>query len=69
MNKDILEGKWKQMKGEAKKKWERLTNDDLDYAEGNRDKLVGALQERYGHTKDTAEKEVDTFFERQQANR
>lgn len=61
MNWDVIEGKWKQFKGEAQVQWGKLTDDDLDRIEGNRDKLVGAIQERYGIEKDEAEKQVDAF--------
>jgi uncharacterized protein YjbJ (UPF0337 family) len=63
MNTDIFEGRWKQIKGEAKRVWGKLTDDDLDKAEGNRDKLVGSLQERYGWEKTHAEGEFDRFLE------
>jgi uncharacterized protein YjbJ (UPF0337 family) len=63
MANDIFEGRWKQMKGEAKRQWGKLTDDDWDRAEGNRDKLVGSLQERYGWEKNQAEKELDTWTE------
>ena len=59
MNADILKGKWKQMRGEVKKWWGDLTDDDLDKIAGERDKLVGRIQERYGYAKDQAEAEVD----------
>jgi uncharacterized protein YjbJ (UPF0337 family) len=62
MNRDQLEGKWKQLKGSAKIKWGELTDDDLDKVEGNADKLEGILQERYGKTKEEAKAEVDSFF-------
>jgi uncharacterized protein YjbJ (UPF0337 family) len=58
MNTDILQGKWKQIRGEAKKWWGELTDDDLDKIAGERDKLIGVMQERYGYTKDNAEREV-----------
>ncbi len=61
MNKDILKGNWKQFKGEAKKKWGKLTNDDLDQLEGDREKLLGLIQENYGHTREEAEKEIDEW--------
>lgn len=63
MNKDILEGKWKQLKGEVKQQWGRLTDDDLDRIEGNYDELVGRVQERYGYSREEAEEEVDEYFE------
>ena len=62
MNKDQIEGKWKQLKGAAKERWGELTDDDLDRIEGKRDQLVGKLQERYGHAKDAAEREVDDWM-------
>ncbi|HSN57812.1 MAG TPA: CsbD family protein [Candidatus Sulfomarinibacteraceae bacterium] len=61
MNWDQIEGKWKQLKGEAKRQWGKLTDDDLDVIEGNRDKLVGKIQERYGVAKDEAERRVDRW--------
>ena len=65
MNKDIIEGKWEQLKGKAKEKWGELTNDDWDVVEGKRDQLVGRIQERYGRSKEEAEKEVDDWFNAQ----
>lgn len=61
MNKDIIEGKWAQVKGDVQKKWGQLTNDDLDQIEGNREKLVGKIQEAYGRTRDAAEKELNEW--------
>jgi len=62
MNKDILVGKWKQLKGKAKQQWGELTEDDLDKAEGERDILVGLIQEKYGYARKRAEEEVDHFI-------
>lgn len=62
MNSDILQGKWEQLKGEARIKWGKLTSDDLDQIEGQRDKLVGKLRERYGLERDRAERDVDTWL-------
>ena len=59
MNKDIFEGKWKQMKGQIKVAWGKLTDDDLDTVAGKYDKFVGLLQEKYGYTRERAEEEVD----------
>lgn len=64
MNEDILKGKWKQLKGQVKKSWGKLTDDDLDVAEGNRDYLIGRVQERYGVAKDEAERQVKDFEQR-----
>ena len=65
MNWDRIEGQWKQMKGNAKQQWGKLTDDDLDVAEGKRDVLVGRIQERYGIEKDEAERQVDDWTSRQ----
>jgi uncharacterized protein YjbJ (UPF0337 family) len=54
MNNDIFEGKWKQMRGQAKVWWGKLTDDDLEKVGGNLDKLIGLLQEKYGYTRQQA---------------
>ena len=59
MNKDIVVGKWKQMRGEAKSWWGKLTDDDLDRAAGKFDVLAGMLQEKYGYTRERAAEEID----------
>jgi uncharacterized protein YjbJ (UPF0337 family) len=65
MNSDQLKGKWHQMKGEAKVQWGKLTDDDLDQVDGNAEKLVGRIQERYGYAREKAAKEVELFQRRQ----
>ena len=62
MNEDILQGKWKQLKGQVQQKWGELTNDDLDRIAGRREELVGIIQERYGRAQEEAEREVDDFL-------
>lgn len=70
MNEDTFEGKWKQAKGQIKQWWGELTDDDLMQVEGNRDKLVGKLQERYGYTRQRADDEINRRFnEYEKANR
>ena len=61
MNKDILKGKWMQIRGDIKKNWGKLTDDDLAQIDGNRDKLLGLLVERYGYSREEAEREFDRF--------
>ncbi len=61
MNEDIIKGKWKQITGRLKTQWGKLTDDDLDNADGHREYLVGKIQERYGVAKDKAEEEVKRF--------
>jgi len=61
MNWDQVEGKWKQFKGVARQKWGKLTDDDLDVVNGKQEELVGKLQERYGYTKEQAEKNIQEW--------
>ena len=58
MNWEQARGNWNQVKGEMKKQWGKLTDDDFAQVNGERDKLVGRIQERYGYAKDQAEREV-----------
>ena len=69
MNQDQLEGKWKQMKGRAKEKWGKLTDDDLDEIQGRQQVLVGKIQERYGHDREAAKKAVDSWMKDQDDRR
>jgi uncharacterized protein YjbJ (UPF0337 family) len=64
MNEDIIKGKWRQIKGEVKSQWGKLTDDDLDRVEGDAEKLIGRVQERYGYQREQAKREVDDFFRR-----
>jgi len=59
---DILAGRWKQLRGDIRQKWGDLTDDDMEQVAGARDKLVGRIQERYGRTREEAEREVDDFL-------
>lgn len=61
MNWDIIQGKWEQAKGSVKKTWGELTDDDLTQINGERERLAGKLQEKYGWTKEEVEKRVDDF--------
>ncbi len=63
MNKLQLKGDWNKMKGKVKEKWAELTDDDMLAIEGQRDQLVGRVQERYGYAKELAEKEVKEFMD------
>jgi uncharacterized protein YjbJ (UPF0337 family) len=61
MNWDQIQGKWKQLKGTARQKWAKLTDDDLEYIAGNREHFAGRLQERYGIAKEEAERQLDEW--------
>ncbi len=68
MNWERLRGSWKQVKGHARQQWGKLTDDDLEAIAGEREKLTGRLQERYGYAKDRAEQEVDSWVTTVQAS-
>lgn len=61
MNWDQIEGKWKQMSGSLREKWGRVTDNDVQEIAGKKDKFIGKLQERYGITKEEAEKQLDAW--------
>jgi uncharacterized protein YjbJ (UPF0337 family) len=61
MSQDMIKGQWKQLKGQVKEHWGRLTDDDLTTIEGQRDNLVGRIQERYGLAKEKAAEQVEEF--------
>ncbi len=61
MNWDQVAGKWKQAAGKVKVKWGKLTDSDLEVIRGQRDQLIGKIQERYGIAKEEAQKEADEF--------
>jgi len=65
MNWDQLEGKWKQLKGGIRTQWGKLTDDDLEYMAGSKDKFVGRLQERYGIAREEAQKQADSWLKAQ----
>lgn len=67
MNRDILSGKWQQVRGEIRKTWGELTDDDIARAEGSAERLVGVLRERYGWTREEAASKVAGFLDRVEA--
>ena len=62
-NKDVLTGNWKQVRGQAKETWAKLTDHDLDRISGRFDELTELIQEHYGYTKEQADREVTHFIE------
>ncbi|MCB2180294.1 CsbD family protein [bacterium] len=62
MNKDILQGNWKQLKGRLKEKWGEFTDDELTQINGKKDVLAGKLQEKYGMTRKQADQEINDFL-------
>jgi len=63
MNRDILQGKWRELRGRLRSRWGRLTNHDLDRLEGHIEQLDGLVQQRYGLAREQAEKETKAFFD------
>ena len=64
MNRDEVSGKWKQLKGLAQQEWGTLTDTELNRTEGQRERMVGLLQEKYGKTRDEAERAFDNWMAR-----
>jgi len=61
MNKDILKGHWRELKGKIKQHWGKLTDDEITRVEGKADELSGLLQKKYGLSKERAEKDIESF--------
>lgn len=64
MNRDIAQGKLKELSGKIKSQWGKLTDDEVARAQGDRDQLAGLLQQKYGYSKERARKEVNDFFDK-----
>lgn len=62
MNSDVFEGRWRQMRGELRSWWGRLSDNDFEKIAGRKDRLIGMLQEKYGYTREAAQQEVDRRF-------
>jgi len=62
MNDDIFAGQWRQMRGQLKQWWGKLADEDFDRIAGQKDKLIGSVQEKYGYTRDMAEQEIEKHF-------
>jgi uncharacterized protein YjbJ (UPF0337 family) len=68
MNKDIFEGKWKELRGQAKEWWGELTDDDLEQVGGKAEQFIGLLQQKYGYTREHAEQEFDRWLKEAKAD-
>jgi uncharacterized protein YjbJ (UPF0337 family) len=64
VNRDRLEGKWKQFSGSVREQWGRLTDDGLSVVAGQHDQLAGRVQERYGIYKEEGERQLKAFMRR-----
>jgi len=61
MNKDQIEGSWKQLKGKVKEKWGQLTDDELDEYEGKAEQLAGLIQQRTGEAREKVQRQLDEW--------
>jgi uncharacterized protein YjbJ (UPF0337 family) len=61
MNTDEIAGSWTVLKGKLQEKWGKLTSDDLDVIEGDRKQIAGRIQQRYGYTKEQAQRQFDEW--------
>jgi uncharacterized protein YjbJ (UPF0337 family) len=64
MNEDIVQGKWKELRGKVRQRWGKVTGDDVDQLQGTHEELVGLLQKRYGYERKQAAKEVKEWVNR-----
>jgi len=62
MNVDVIKGKWNQMRGDLKARWAQITDDEWTQIAGDKDKMIGKLQERYGRSREEIAREVEAFF-------
>jgi uncharacterized protein YjbJ (UPF0337 family) len=63
MTPDTFAAKWQQMRGTLRSWWGKLTDDDWERIAGQKDRLIGMLQEKYGYAKEMALREVDRRFQ------
>jgi uncharacterized protein YjbJ (UPF0337 family) len=64
MNRDRVEGNWKQFSGQLKEQWGRLTHDESGVDAGRREQLAGSIQRRHGNSKEEAERQLSDFLYR-----
>jgi len=62
MNADVLKGRWNQVKGDIRSRWGKLTDDDMMQIQGDTEKLIGKLQERYGMKREQAERDLNEML-------
>jgi len=65
MNRDTLKGQWMQLKGKVRQQWGKLTDDEIDRAQGDAEIIIGKIQERYGRSREEAEREFDRWLDQQ----
>ncbi|MBX9805207.1 MAG: CsbD family protein [Alphaproteobacteria bacterium] len=68
VNVDIIQGRWEEIKGKIKKRWGKITDDDLLQIEGSFQEIHGVLQTKYGYDKIRSEKEIKKFLKENNIN-
>jgi uncharacterized protein YjbJ (UPF0337 family) len=68
MNKDIIQGKWKEIKGQLKQQWGKLTDNEISQMQGTYEELEGVLQKKYGYAKNEAKREIESFIKKNNWN-
>ena len=64
INKDIIQGKWKEISGKIKQYWSEITDDEIGKMKGSQEELMGMLQKKYGYDKERSKKEIDDFLKK-----
>jgi uncharacterized protein YjbJ (UPF0337 family) len=64
MNEDIVQGKWRELRGKVRERWGKVTGDDVERLKGTSDELIGLLQQRYGYEREQARKEIREWAKR-----
>ena len=67
MDWDEIERNWSELKGEVKRQWSKMNDEDVELVKGKYAELLGLLQERYGHAKEQAEREINDWARRLKA--
>ena len=67
MNWDLIEGNWKEYKGEIKQRWSKLTDEQLELIAGKREHLAGKIQVMYGLGKDEVEHQLSSWQSNQKS--
>jgi uncharacterized protein YjbJ (UPF0337 family) len=61
---DQIAGSWKELRGQVRTQWGKLTDDDLELVKGQRDVLAGRIQQRYGIAKEDANRQIDEWADK-----
>jgi uncharacterized protein YjbJ (UPF0337 family) len=62
LNTDILKGKWKEIKGEIRTHWGKLTDDEIEQTTGNLTSISGIIEQRYGEKKEEIQKKLNSIY-------